>query len=158
MKKSQRVRLGKQTRTALIDWRCIALDGIANRQPIHRFTSSQLAKLNKKVDAANQLLGKIVEEQKKIRKKYSDHLKDCYIRYLTEDMKNVKLISKEREMSSWIVNINGFDTECFSVFPEIIYDDCVSGVVCVRIGNCSQSYNYRIVDDELFIEDQNCLY
>lgn len=158
MKKSQRVRLGKQTRTALIDWRSITLDGITNRQQIPRFSSSQLTKLNKKIDAANQLLNKIAEEKKKIQKKYSAHLKDCYIRYLTEDMKNVKLISKEREMSSWIVNINGFDTECFSVFPELIYNDCVSGVVCVRIGNYSQTYNYRIVDDELFIEDQNCLY
>lgn len=158
MQKRERVRLGKQTCDALIYWRSVTFDGIANRQSIPHFKSSQLKKLNKKVDAANQLLDKIAEEQRKIRKKYSDHLKDCYIRYLTQDMKNVKLIREEGEMSSWIVNVDGFDTECLSVFPEIIYKDCLSGVVRIRIDNFSEPYNYRIVDNELFIEKDTCVY
>lgn len=152
MEKAERKELGKKLFKLTKQWDKIVLDTKFSLVPLKN--SSNLSVLNKEIEKINERIQELHQKELRIRNLHRTECVDATVKYFSFQMKNVSYYE-----TKWFINFDGHpDVEIEKIDLEHLYEDCLSGYVRIVRDHCSDTYQFEIKDDRLYVKSYDDLY
>lgn len=152
---SKRTKLAKELSLANSACDRIFYDKICSNLFIQeKFTSPEMEGLNDQVDEINLAIRDLWSKIDSIKNYVTDRLRILTREYFIENVANVT----EFKDGTVEFYIDGFPRTVRGYSLHHLYKDGLSGMITLTIDHCTETYNFKFIGDELYIERDTCMY
>lgn len=152
---SKRTKLADELKLAKSAYDRVIHDKICGNMFIQNgFKSPELKELNDRIDEINTEIRDIWDKVGGIRKYVTNRLQILAREYFIEKTTNVT----EFKDGAVEFYIDGFPTVVKRYHLHHLYKDGLSGMITLTIDHCTETYNFKFIGDELYIERDTCIY